>query len=130
MDLNSVTTVDAGDGTTPTMVSIREASDTWPESVMIEQDQGCVLLPSASAARRVIMAITKSARAFRRIGKQTRIGRESNSCHVFVGLGGDEDMFVYLEQEDDFVFIESLAHGEFLIEAIKAYAAVLGWEVE
>lgn len=130
MDRNSVTTVDAGDGATPTMVSIREASDTWPESVMIEQDQGCVLLPSASAARRVIMAITKAARAFKKIGKQTRIGRESNPCHVFVGMSADEDIFIYLEQEDDLVFIESLEQCNLMIETIKAYAVVLGWEVE
>jgi hypothetical protein len=35
-----------------------------------------------------------------------------------------------LEQEDDFVFIESLTQCNLLIEAIMAYAAVLGWEVE
>lgn len=76
------------------------------------------------------MAITKAARAFKKIGKQTRIGRESNPCHVFVGMSADEDIFIYLEQEDDLVFIESLEQCNLMIETIKAYAVVLGWEVE
>jgi len=129
MDRNSETIIDVGHGTMPITVSTQEATDYWPESVRVEQAGYTVCLPSADVARKVIKAVVRTSKLLDKKAMLTKIGREDGRFHFTVGEAGDEGIFVFIDQHGEQISIETSKQSRMLIDAIKAHATVLGWEL-
>jgi len=137
MDRDSSTIVDAGDGSLRLEVSMREESGGWPESVSLTEIQennwtgDIVLLPGAVATRRFIRALQRKSKAFRgaHVPQVTKIGRTDSSIGLELYVQYEPTM-IFVQQEGDIIAVESEAQMKMLTEAIKGYAAVLGWEVD
>jgi hypothetical protein len=141
MDRDSKTIVDPGDGCCKFDVFIREAGGDWPDSIAIQQISGgehgedwltdIVLLTCESHTRRFLRALKRKSRVFRTFEDQglTIIGRASEVGQLLVYTDDGACASILVDQQEDYLLIQSPAQVPMLTEAIKGYAAVLGWEV-
>ena len=137
MDRNSKTLVDPGDGCCKFDVFIREAGGDWPDSIAIqavrydEWRTEIVLLTCEAHTRRFLRALKRKSRVFRTFEDQglTIIGRASEVGQLLVYTEDGAFACIYVEQHEDALYLQSPLQVPMLIEAIKGYAAVLGWEV-
>jgi len=142
MDRDSKTLVDPGDGCNRFCVCIRTAAGPWPDSIAIQQINGgehgedwltdIVLLTCESHTRRLLRALKRKSRVFRTFKDQglTTIGRASDVGQLLVYTEDGAFACIYVEQHEDALYLQSPLQVPMLIEAIKGYAAVLGWEVD
>jgi hypothetical protein len=143
MDRNSKTLVDPGDGCCKFDVFIREAGGDWPDSIAIQvvtdddwRDDivwrtHIVLLTCEAHTRRFLRALKRKSRVFRTFEDQglTIIGRVSEVGQLLVYTNDGVFASILVDQQEDYLLIQSPAQVPMLTEAIKGYAAVLGWEV-